>query len=109
MRPIRSSSTGTRFRKVVTSPRLSSPSCSLPNYAKASRRYDDGETLLQQDQEGDQLAGKLEGQIALVPGGTVGIGFATALRLVTEGAYDYFTGRGQVELDASSKCMNGHR
>lgn len=43
--------------------------------------------------------GKLEGKIALVTGGTSGIGLATAQKLVNEGAYVYITGRRQNELD----------
>ena len=43
--------------------------------------------------------GKLEGKIALVTGGTSGIGLATAQKLVKEGAYVYITGRRQNELD----------
>ncbi|MEK4670025.1 SDR family NAD(P)-dependent oxidoreductase [Niallia sp. FSL R7-0271] len=43
--------------------------------------------------------GKFEGKIALVTGGTSGIGLATALKFVNEGAYVYITGRRQNELD----------
>ncbi|WP_311079828.1 glucose 1-dehydrogenase [Paenibacillus polymyxa] len=42
---------------------------------------------------------KFEGKIALVTGGTSGIGLATAQKLVNEGAYVYITGRRQNELD----------
>ena len=44
---------------------------------------------------------KLAGKIALVTGGTVGIGLATAQRFVAEGAYVFITGRRQAELDAA--------
>ncbi|MGG4471457.1 glucose 1-dehydrogenase [Paenibacillus alvei] len=43
--------------------------------------------------------GKFEGKIALVTGGTSGIGLATAIKFVDEGAYVYITGRRQNELD----------
>jgi NAD(P)-dependent dehydrogenase (short-subunit alcohol dehydrogenase family) len=46
---------------------------------------------------------KLEGKIALVTGGTSGIGLATAKRFVAEGAYVFITGRRQTELDAAVK------
>jgi NAD(P)-dependent dehydrogenase (short-subunit alcohol dehydrogenase family) len=49
------------------------------------------------------MAGKLEGKIALVTGGSTGIGFATAQRFVQEGAYVYITGRRQPELDEAVK------
>src|SRR6201997_788377 len=47
--------------------------------------------------------GKLEGKIALVTGGSSGIGLATAKRFVGEGAYVFITGRREAELAAAVK------
>lgn len=43
----------------------------------------------------------LNGKIALVTGGTTGIGLATAQELVAQGARVFITGRRQTELDAA--------
>ncbi len=44
---------------------------------------------------------KLKGKVAVITGGSSGIGLATARRFVSEGAYVYITGRRQSELDAA--------
>ena len=49
--------------------------------------------------------GKLQGKVAVVTGGTMGIGFATAKRFVEEGAYVFITGRRQKELDEAVKAI----
>jgi len=46
---------------------------------------------------------KLRNKIALITGGSSGLGFATAKRFVAEGAYVFITGRRQSELDAAVK------
>src|SRR6266850_2571735 len=46
---------------------------------------------------------KLQGKIALITGGSTGIGLATSKRFVTEGAYVFITGRREAELAASVK------
>lgn len=47
------------------------------------------------------MSQKLSGKVALVTGGTSGIGLATAKQFVAEGAYVFITGRRQTELDAA--------
>ena len=46
---------------------------------------------------------KLQGKVAVITGGSSGIGLATAQRFVDEGAYVFITGRRQSELDAAAK------
>jgi NAD(P)-dependent dehydrogenase (short-subunit alcohol dehydrogenase family) len=48
----------------------------------------------------------LEGKVAVITGGTSGIGLATAQRFVLEGAYVFITGRRQSELDAAVKQIS---
>ncbi len=47
--------------------------------------------------------GKLDGRVALVTGGSSGIGFATAQEFVGEGAHVFLTGRREKELAAAVK------
>jgi NAD(P)-dependent dehydrogenase (short-subunit alcohol dehydrogenase family) len=47
--------------------------------------------------------GKLDGKIALITGGSDGIGLATAQEFVAEGAYVFITGRRKEALDSAVK------
>jgi NAD(P)-dependent dehydrogenase (short-subunit alcohol dehydrogenase family) len=51
------------------------------------------------------MSGKLDGKIAVITGGSTGIGLATAQKFVAEGAYVFITGRRQAELDAAVKLI----
>ncbi len=54
------------------------------------------------------MSHKLSGKIALVTGGSSGLGFATAMRFLAEGAYVFITGRRQAELDAAVKELGSN-
>jgi len=49
------------------------------------------------------MAGKLAGKVAVVTGGSAGIGLGAATRFAEEGAHVFITGRRQRELDAAAK------
>src|SRR5260370_7690865 len=51
---------------------------------------------------------KLNGKIALITGGTTGLGFATAQRFLSEGAEVVITGRRQAELDSAVKRLGSN-
>lgn len=50
----------------------------------------------------------LEGKIAVVTGGSTGIGLATAKRFVAEGAHVYITGRRKEELDKAAAAIGSN-
>ena len=51
---------------------------------------------------------KLQGKIAVITGGTTGIGLATAKLFVKEGACVFITGRRQKELDEAVTAIGSN-
>jgi NAD(P)-dependent dehydrogenase (short-subunit alcohol dehydrogenase family) len=51
---------------------------------------------------------RLQGKVAVITGGTVGIGFAIAKCFVDEGAFVFITGRRQKELDEAVKAIGSN-
>ena len=54
------------------------------------------------------MAHRLKGKIAVVTGGTTGIGFASAKRFAAEGARVFITGRRQAEVDNAVAAIGGN-
>src|ERR1051325_11168130 len=54
------------------------------------------------------MSKKLDAKIAVITGGSSGIGFATAKLFVDEGAYVFITGRRQKELDEAVKSIGAN-
>jgi NAD(P)-dependent dehydrogenase (short-subunit alcohol dehydrogenase family) len=52
--------------------------------------------------------GKLQGKVAVITGGTTGIGLASAKLFVKEGAYVFIAGRRQTELDEAVKAIGNN-
>ncbi|WP_068089766.1 SDR family NAD(P)-dependent oxidoreductase [Novosphingobium rosa] len=54
------------------------------------------------------MSDRFAGKVALVTGGTRGIGLATALALAEQGAFVFVTGRSREALDAAAAVHPGH-
>jgi len=54
------------------------------------------------------MSGKLENKVAVITGGSTGIGLATAKRFVTEGAFVFVTGRRPPELNRAAEMLGPH-
>src|SRR5437899_12701028 len=54
------------------------------------------------------MSNNLKDKIALITGGTEGIGLATGKLFVEEGAYIFITGRRQKELDEAVKAIGSN-
>jgi aldehyde dehydrogenase (NAD+) len=55
----------------------------------------------------DQLMARLDGKVAVITGGSSGIGLATAQRFVDKGAYVFIMGRRHSELDKAKAQEDG--
>jgi NAD(P)-dependent dehydrogenase (short-subunit alcohol dehydrogenase family) len=53
----------------------------------------------------EAIMGRLDGRVALVTGGSSGIGLAAARRLAADGAHVFITGRRQQELEAAARAI----
>src|ERR1035441_10242037 len=54
------------------------------------------------------MTNELQDKVAVITGGSTGIGLAMAERFSSEGAHVYVTGRRQVELDAAVEAIGGN-
>jgi len=74
-----------------------------------SRIFASGSTPIRtRPEQGKTMPKRLEGKVAVITGGTEGIGLATAKLFVKEGAYVFITGRRQKELDEAVETIGSN-
>src|SRR3984893_9588436 len=91
--------------------RKNSQRAAIPCSERLSRHTSEsgrGKFVATQQERRKVMPKKLEGKIAVVTGGTEGIGLATAKLFVKEGAYVFITGRRQKELDEAVKTIGSN-
>src|SRR4029450_5361788 len=92
-------------------PQKSNRKVALPCSERLSQSTNEselGELVTTRQQRRKAMSKKLDGKIAVITGGSSGIGFATAKLFVDEGAYVFITGRRQKELDEAVKVIGNN-
>src|ERR1700730_1248292 len=78
----------------------------MGTYQKVHTGRDKCKTYIADHHSRSEVAmGRLEGKTAVITGANSGIGLASAMRFVAEGAHVYITGRRQEELDKAVEAL----
>src|SRR5258708_3981501 len=73
-----------------------------------NRLRDQSPAFLEARGEEVEMMGQLDEKVALVTGGSAGIGLAIARRFAAEGATVYLTGRNKAELEGAVEAIGEH-